>query len=77
MTLKSPALSWITVQLAKLKSTYTDALIKSVNRRTGRVPCLIFNGWEHQQVVCPHLIQILQNIPVRSAEGTWKSELLL
>ena len=55
-------------QLAKLKSTYTDALVQQVNHRTGRVHT------SYQQAVAStgrlsSTDPNLQNIPVRTEEG--------
>ena len=55
-------------QLAKLKSTYTDALIKSVNPRTGRVHTsfsMVGASTGRLSSSDPNL----QNIPIRTAEG--------
>ena len=55
-------------QLAKLKSTYTDALTKSVNPRTGRVHTsfsMVGASTGRLSSSDPNL----QNIPIRTAEG--------
>ena len=55
-------------QLAKLKSTYTDALTKSVNSRTGRVHTsfsMVGASTGRLSSSDPNL----QNIPIRTAEG--------
>jgi DNA polymerase-1 len=55
-------------QLAKLKSTYTDALIKSVNPRTGRVHTsfsMVGASTGRLSSSDPNL----QNIPIRTVEG--------
>ncbi len=55
-------------QLAKLKSTYTDALTKSVNARTGRVHTsfsMVGASTGRLSSSDPNL----QNIPIRTAEG--------
>ncbi|MEC7208809.1 MAG: DNA polymerase, partial [Pseudomonadota bacterium] len=55
-------------QLAKLKSTYTDALTKSVNLRTGRVHTsfsMVGASTGRLSSSDPNL----QNIPIRTAEG--------
>jgi len=55
-------------QLAKLKSTYTDALMKSVNQRSGRVHTsfsMVGAATGRLSSSDPNL----QNIPIRTAEG--------
>ena len=55
-------------QLAKLKSTYTDALLESVNPRTGRV----HTSYSMVGALTGRLSSSdpnLQNIPIRTAEG--------
>ena len=60
------ALGWR--HFAKLKSTYTDALLQTVNLKTGRV----HTSFSMVGAISGRLASIhpnLQNIPVRSAEG--------
>ena len=55
-------------QLAKLKSTYTDALLESINPRTGRV----HTSYSMVGALTGRLSSSdpnLQNIPVRTEEG--------
>jgi DNA polymerase-1 len=55
-------------RLAKLKSTYVDALPPLVNRKTGRIhPSFHQAGAATGRLSCSH--PNLQNIPIRSEEG--------